>query len=56
MLNIGIVLEILPNRNGVKTLKVRDLGAVKKKNKTYVASISRNPKFHMIFHSQKSDL
>ena len=52
---MGIVLEILPNRNGVKTLKVRDLGAVKK-IKTYVAPISRNPNFHMIFHSQKSYL
>ena len=55
MLYIGIVLEILPNHNGVKTLKVRDLGAVKKKL-TYVAPISRNPNFHMIFHSQNSDL
>ena len=54
LLCIGIVLEILPNSNGVKTLKVRDLGAVKK-IKTYVAPISRNPNFHRIFHSQKSD-
>ena len=30
LLYIGMVLEILPNRNGVKTLEVRDLGAVKK--------------------------
>ena len=53
LLYIGIVLEILPNRNGVKTLNVRDLGAVKK---IYVVPISRNPNFHMIFHCQKSDL
>ena len=36
----------LPNSNGVKTLKVHNLGAVKKL--TYVAPISRNPNFHMI--------
>ena len=48
---MGIVLEILRNGYGVKTLKVRDLGAVKN-NLTYVAPISRNPNFHMIFHSQ----
>ena len=52
LLYIGIVLEILPNRNGVKTLKVRNLGAVKK-IKTYVAPISPNPNFHMIFSLPK---
>ena len=50
MLYIGIVLEILPNSNGVKTLEVCDLGGFKIKL-TYVAPISQNPNFHMIFHS-----
>ena len=54
LLYIEIVLEILSNI-GVKTLKVHDLGAVKK-FLTDVTPISRNPIFHMIFHSQKSDL
>ena len=48
---MGIVLKILLNTNGVKTSKVRDLGAVKK-ILTYVAPVSLNPDFHMIFHSQ----
>ena len=32
LLYIGIILDILPNSNGVKTLEVHDLGAVRKFN------------------------
>ena len=50
-----MVLDVLSNSNGVKTLKVRDLVAVKI-FKIYVTPISRNPDFHMMFYSQISDL
>ena len=45
---MGIVLKILLNTNGVKTLKVHDLGAVNK-ILTYVAPVSLNPDFHRFF-------
>ena len=50
-----MVLDVLSNSNGVKTLKVRDLVAVKI-FKIYVTPISLNLNFHIIFHSQKSNL
>ena len=51
---IWMILEILLNTNGVKTLKIHNLLAVKN-ILTYVEPKSQNPDFHPIFYSQKSE-